>query len=197
MDLNNLNTGDILLFHGEGYWFSYLVEWITWSKYSHVAMVVRDPVYLEEKLKGVYMIESGVEKFPDAVTHRIIKGVQIVDLNKVIQSYDGEIYYRKLNVADDVRQKFDEVLSSVWVKIQNAPYDENLLDLICTAFGINWGNNCRTNSFVCSALLCFLYEQLDLLSSPLSWDLISPNFFRNKIDKLLKGTLSQEILIKK
>ncbi len=191
--MEDLNTGDILLFHGEGYWFSYLVEWITWSKYSHVAMVVKDPTYLDESLKGIYMIESGMEKFPDAVRHRIVEGVQIVDLAEVLKSYDGTVYVRKLTVEDGTRRNFDKILCDTWAKIKDAPYDENLWDLIRTAFDINSGNNCRTNSFVCSALVCFLYEQMKLFSVQIKWDLITPNYFRRNVDSILIGTLSEEI----
>ena len=188
-----LNTGDLLLFHGERYWFSYLVEWFTWSKYSHVAMVLKDPVYLDEKLKGIYMIESGEENFPDAIRHRIIKGVQIVDLSEVLKNYNGTVYCRKLTIEDNLRENFDAILSCVWKKIQDCPYDENPWDLIRTAFDISWGNNCRTDSFVCSALVCFLYEQMKLFYVPIKWDLITPDYFRSKIDRILQGTLSKEI----
>ncbi len=191
--MEDLNTGDILLFHGEGYWFSYLVEWITWSKYSHVAMVVKDPTYLDESLKGIYMIESGMEKFPDEVRHRIIEGVQIVDLVEVLKSYDGTVYVRKLTVEDGTRRNFDKILCDTWAKIKDAPYDENPWDLIRTAFDINSGNNCRTNSFVCSALVCFLYEQMKLFSVQIKWDLVTPNYFRCNVDSILIGTLSEEI----
>ena len=193
--MQELNTGDILLFHGEGYWFSYLVEWFTWSKYSHVAMVVKDPIYLDEKLKGIYMIESGKENFPDAIRHRIIKGVQIVDLEEVLKNYDGTVYVRKLTVEDHLRNDFDAILSVTWDKVRDASYDENPWDLIRTAFDINWGNNCRTNSFVCSAFVCFIYEQFQLLSIPLKWDLITPDYFRSKVDSILQGTLSAEFEI--
>lgn len=189
--LTTLNSGDILLFHGEGFWFSKLVEWVTGSNFSHVAMVLRDPTYIHSSLQGLYMIESGEEKFPDAVSHRIIRGVQIVDLNKVISTYSGKIYVRKFNSLNKEVQF--EILREIWDKVKNCGYDEYPWDLIRTAFHLNWGDNCRTNKFVCSALICFLLEQLDILKVPALWDLFTPQDFApdGRIDKILKYKYSR------
>ncbi len=86
-DVNTLETGDILLYHGTNYWFSYLIEWFTYSEFSHVSMVLKDPIYLDPKLEGLYILESGAENIPDAVEGKTHFGVQIVDLNEIIEMY--------------------------------------------------------------------------------------------------------------
>ena len=112
--MESLESGDILLFHGEGFWFSSLVEWITGSKFSHVAMVLKDPTYIHESLKGLYMIESGEEKFPDAISHRIIRGVQVVDLSKVLETYTGKVYVRRFLSSNSSKDINFEELGDIW-----------------------------------------------------------------------------------
>ena len=96
-NLDQLKTGDILLFNEKSFWFSRLVEYWTGSPWSHVAIVLRDPTYLDPKLTGLYLWESGEEDFPDAEDHQMKFGVQITDLKKVISEYDGKIVVRKLS----------------------------------------------------------------------------------------------------
>src|SRR3989304_23762 len=96
-NLDQLNTGDVLLFNEKKYWFSWLVEYWTGSPWSHVAIVLRDPIYLDPKLTGLYLWESGEEYFPDAEDNKIKFGVQITDLKKVISGYQGKIVVRKLS----------------------------------------------------------------------------------------------------
>ena len=68
-------TGDILLFHWKPLCktpydccmtcFSNVIQCFTKSKYTHSAMVVRDPPWRKD-LKGLYILESSLETFPDA-----------------------------------------------------------------------------------------------------------------------------------
>jgi hypothetical protein len=174
IDWDSLDTGDILLFHGKNYWFSYIVEWFSWSDFSHIGMILRDPVYLDPRLKGLYMLESGAENFPDAIEHRIMWGVQIVNLDKVIQTYVGDVYIRKLRVVAPMREKMMNELPAIWQLISNRPYDDQPWDLIRTIFDLNWGDNDRYNSYVCSALITFLYEKFGFFSKDIPWDLVLP-----------------------
>jgi len=186
--ISEMNTGDLLLFDGMGYWFSYLIEWMTWSDFSHCGMILKDPIYLDPKLKGIYMLESGTEKFPDAVEHRICFGVQIVNLEKVIENYYGHIWYRKLNAPISIKEEFSTKLFPLWSKIKDLPYDDNIYDLIRVEFDLDWGDMKRTNKFFCSALQTFLYQKMDLFNEDnISWDMIKPCDFDDggKIEKLL------------
>ena len=187
-----MQTGDILLFHREDYWFSSVVEWATWSKISHTAMVLKNPTYLDSSLEGLYMIEAGRENFPGAICHRIMTGVQVVDLNKVIENYTGNIYVRKLEISDEERSNVEHILSEIWPKVEYHPYDKNIWDLFRSLFDINMGNNFRNNSYVCSTLIAFLYEQFSFLKIEIPWDLVLPRDFddNGKIDKILIPKLS-------
>lgn len=177
IDWDSLDTGDLILFHGERYWFSYLVEWFTWSDFSHIGIVLRDPIYLDQKLKGLYMLESGTENFPDAIEHRIHYGVQVVNLKKALGNYTGDMYLRKLAVSKTFRDNMDQVLGRVWDRIKDKPYDDHVWDLIRAEFRLDWGDNNRCNNFFCSALAAFLFEQFGFFRKPIAWDLIEPKDF--------------------
>jgi hypothetical protein len=195
-DIDSLETGDLLLFSGKGYWFSYVVEYLTWSDFSHIGMVLRDPTYLDPKLKGLYMLESGTENFPDAIEHRLHYGVQVVNLEKVLEHYVGRVYLRKLKINSTQRKNSEVVLPQIWNTIKDKPYDDHIWDLICVEFGLKWGNTHRVDNFFCSALITFLYEKFDYITVPLEWDLILPKDYESggKIDKILEENVNLDLL---
>ena len=65
-NIHDLQTGDIILFSNKKSWFSRLIEWKTQTKWSHVAIVLKDPTYINPSLQGLYIWESGAEKFGDS-----------------------------------------------------------------------------------------------------------------------------------
>lgn len=194
--LDQMETGDLLLFHGAGFWFSYVVEWATWSEFSHIGMILKDPTYIRSDLKGIYMLESGTEKFPDAVEHKIHYGVQVVSMEKLMENYCGRVYFKKLErpavkpVNEGVANSFDQVVQFVWNKIEDLPYDDNLWDLMRVEFGLNWGDMHRNNKFFCSALVTFLYERFGLFKKEVNWDLILPEDYND--GKKVEGDLISE-----
>ena len=70
---NRLNTGDILLFHWNTKcntslncclsFYGKLISCFTKSRYTHSAIVIRDPPWRQD-LKGLYILESSLETFP-------------------------------------------------------------------------------------------------------------------------------------
>ena len=83
-DENKFNTGDILLFHWKPICnspyndcltcFSKIIRCFTKSKYTHSAMIIRNPPWRKD-LKGLYVLESSLETFPDAEDNEIKFGV--------------------------------------------------------------------------------------------------------------------------
>jgi hypothetical protein len=196
-----LETGDILLFHGVNYLFSYIIEWATWSDYSHVGIVLKDPTYIDPSLTGYFMLESGTENFPDAVYHRINLGVQIVDLEIILDQYQGRVYHRRLQVPEEIKPNLPPSLTEIWEKVKNLPYDDSAWDLLRTELGIKYGDMKRTNTFFCSALSTFIYDRCKLLNETIDWDLVRPKDWdqNGKIDQILKCnvTLGPRICLKK
>ena len=84
--LENCQTGDLLLYSSKR-WYSYIIEFLGWSKYSHVSMIVRDPIWIDPNLKGLYIFESGVENTNDVIEDRHVYGVQLVKLEDALKNY--------------------------------------------------------------------------------------------------------------
>ena len=60
----NLKTGDILLCDYEGnntfyYYFSRLIRIFTGSNFTHVCMILKDPIYIHPSLRILYGNHSG------------------------------------------------------------------------------------------------------------------------------------------
>jgi len=186
--LSELNTGDIILFQGKTFWFSKLISWYTGSPFTHVGMVLRDPVYIDSKLKGLYLWESGIEFFNDAESNVKKLGIQIVDFRKMLKNINGEIlYYRKLKA--DI-PKLEDKLVEIHRVVYNKPYDTSLIDLLEVSmnveFKVNYGdpilhlfsrNYNKTDTFYCSAFLAFIYTELGLLPPETKWSICAPAFF--------------------
>ena len=64
-----LKTGDLLLCDDLQYssWglFSWFIKFMTKSDFSHVGMIVVDPVFTDIPLKGIYVWTSGISDVPD------------------------------------------------------------------------------------------------------------------------------------
>lgn len=137
-DFSKFYTGDILLFGSKKSKLSELIEWWCDSKWSHVGIILKDPKFINYKLKGYYLLESGYEDFADAEDHIKKYGVQIVPLEKVFQEYNGYIYWRQLKLdIDKLKEKYTNDTNIGVLKNENSERDdvehisyENLMAII-------------------------------------------------------------------
>jgi hypothetical protein len=209
----DLQTGDILLYHEKDFWFSRIVEYFTGSQFSHVAMVIKDPGFTEPPLKGLYIFESGEEAIPDSENGRKKFGVQIVPLEQVVQNYNGRIYLRRLKCIRD--NKFDEKFKKIHSNVHNIKYDTNLSDMMKALRHDNSISNCidktedkltdnigqKQTEYWCSALMAYVFTQLNFLPEDCQWTYIIPKQFStedtdSKYALNLKNCeLGEEILI--
>jgi hypothetical protein len=197
--INKLDTMDVLLFNGQDYWFSYIVEAMTDSKFSHIGLVLKSPTYIDPSLTGIYFLESGSEIIPDAEDGKIKFGVQITELSSVIQNYTGRVYYRKLQLSPNDSAspitnnstQYDPQIANAYQSVYDAPYDDNVIDLFKAVLGINLGDNQRTDDFFCSAVVTYIYTKLGIFPTDIQWDLIEPKDYtpNGKIDQLLKSSV--------
>ena len=177
-------TGDILLYNSQSI-LARTIEYFSGSKYSHVSIILRDPTYIDPKLKGLYILESGIENIPDSWTGKKILGVQIIPLENALDYYKnswvGGVYYRKLNTnRNDI---FINNLTNVIKKTEGVKYDLYILDWFRALFDVEIGNRQLTNRFWCSALVAYVYVQLGLLDKSLEWSMIAPrqfSYYENK-----------------
>ena len=123
---DTLKTGDLIIFSGNNNIISCAVKIALWSKWTHIGIVVRDPDFLiaHDKKKGLYLLNSDwpYEKDIETVTKR--NGVQLVDLRKKIESYDGHIVLRRL-ISKDQDQDLDQDLDQDHNADHNADQDRD------------------------------------------------------------------------
>ena len=178
-----LETGDLLLFHGEG-WISTLLEYIGHSKYSHVGMIVRNPKFLNPSLEdGLYVLDSSWGCGPDSEDHQLKFGVQLHKLSDILALYPTHtIYSRHVTAVRD--DAFYEKFKAIHEVIHNKPYNLSLYDWIHAkenldhpySVSILWKH---TERFWCSALASYVYYKLGW-ASDLNWDLVAPREFSSK-----------------
>ena len=176
--LNSAQTGDLLLFEGDA-WYSRLIEYFGYSRYSHIGMILRDPTYLEPNLQGLYLMQSSIVPNPDSAEDgKKHFGVQIIPLDEAITNYKqgrGTMYYRSLECLRD--EQFTERLGNAYQIAKDKPYDLNPCDWIRAKFGITCGSVHKTDEFWCSSLIAFMYVRLGFLYPSLPWTLIAPRRF--------------------
>ena len=182
-NLDNLETGDILLFKGTSY-LSKIIEYFGKSPYSHVGMVLKNPSFINPNLKdGIYILESSSNNTPDSEDNKFKVGVQIHLLEDVLKEFSpGSVFVRKIDVVRD--ETFYKKLDEIHKEIHNKPYDLNPYDWLMAKLNLNhtFSENDKyrkTKSFWCSALLSYILSQLGLIQIDINWSLISPREFGN------------------
>ena len=190
MDYENIPfaTGDILLFHGTtsgGNCFmnflSGAIEKCTHSNYSHAGIVVIDPEFTPEPLKGKYILEStGMEDIKDVEDHQIKFGVQLRNLREVINNYDGKIYWRQLHCERS--DNFYKKLSAVHSIVHNRPYDDGF-DYVKSLFNWHVGDLQKEKTFFCSALVSFIYVAWGFLPKNTPWSIVRPSQLSNETNQ--------------
>ncbi len=191
--MNDLQTGDLLLFNYEasGFFgaFTKMIKWATHSNYSHVAMVLRDPVFSDiPPLKGLYVWESSWEGKPDPQDGKLKLGVQITPLQEILDTYKnkGHVFVRKLkrhiwkscptchHTIDDLftKEKLQEIHNVVYDK----PYDIVPKDWV-EAFFHKDDDPQKTSRFWCAALIGYIYTQVGILQPNTDWSILTPNDF--------------------
>ena len=198
-DLHRFNTGDILLYNTTKHWYSRMIERFTSSDYSHISIVLHRPTWLDESLceEEYYVLESGKETFPDAVSGDFKFGVQVCPLSKVWAEYAkgdyGHLYVRRIRFYSDANTDADsgkrammEGIKTAYSKTRSCPYDLNPIDWIKCYFDesktleqIDATNQSvqKTTSFWCSALVSFILVAGGFLDKTVPWTVITPYDF--------------------
>ena len=206
----NLETGDILLFqHNQNYkscyncffsLFTGCIKCCTDSKYSHAAIVVKDPDFRDFKRKGLFILESSFEAFPDAVDHKYKLGVELEEFDKVLRDArrHGEVYYRKLSCVRN--NEFYTKLSETYDLVKNKPYDCLPKDWISALLHRTTGDEAQSaRHFWCSALVAFIYVKWGFLDQTVPWSYITPKMLgteKNEFPlKYINCTVSPETLL--
>jgi hypothetical protein len=187
-------TGDLLLYNTTKYWYSRLIERFTSSDYSHISMVLHRPTWLDPSLTAeeYYVLESGSERFPDAVSGDFKFGVQVCPLSKVWAEYAsqgyGHLYVRRIRFLD-ANPSHDALIDGIkaaYAKVKGCPYDLNPCDWIKCYFDesktlphieATRQHDQKTTSFWCSALVSFILVVAGFLDKSVPWTVITPYDF--------------------
>jgi hypothetical protein len=177
--MDNLKTGDLLLFsgHTNGWlkYFSSMIEYTTHSNYSHIGMIIKDPSFISPSLKGTYVWESGWEGEYDPQDNKIKLGVQITPLSEILVNFKGsKVISRTINCPDDTFT--DEKLKEIHSNVYDKPYDIIPKDWI-EAFFRKDGEPQKTDRFWCSALVGYIYTKCGVLKSDTDWSILRPSDF--------------------
>jgi cell wall-associated NlpC family hydrolase len=181
----NLKTGDLILFssNNSGLFalFDKLIKLFTNSDYNHIGMVLKDPTFIDENLKGLYLYESSWEGEPDPADGKIKLGVQITPLEEAFKNNPGNAYLRRIIAPTDneyTRVFAESNIIDVYKKTNAKPYDLNPVDWIEAFFRIDptfkFGKDKR---FFCSALVGYIYQQLGILQKNTDWSILRPSDF--------------------
>jgi len=204
--METLKTGDILLFDytGGGLFgiFTYLIKKFTHSKFSHIGMVVKDPVFLNNSLKGLYLWESSEEPHSDPQYDKKNIGVQITPLYEILNEYknNGNVYVRHINSNPKENIKYffsDKQLEDVHKIVYDKPYDIVPRDWWEAHEQIDTDPQ-KTDRFWCSALVGYIYTKCGLLDETTDWSIMRPCDFslENENLKFINGAFLEDSEIK-
>jgi hypothetical protein len=189
---DTLLTGDIVLFSGANSIISNIVQITTSSIWTHVGIVIKDPDFLiksEGKKKGLYLLNSDGNYELDIESNTYRYGVQLVDLKKKVDNYDGLITVRhllKVNEKHDMKEneRRNIMFKSAYQTVFEKSYDYIPINLLVTylhnhgyLFADNWINCRHTDYLFCSALVAYLYTITGILEKDTKWSMCMPNFF--------------------
>ena len=201
--MDSYNTGDIVLFCYRGWkgpWdiFSHIIEWCSPLPYSHCAIFLKAPIYIDPKLTGNYMWESAMETTPDAETDQVVWGVKLTPVKDYIDKYDGSISVRRLlksnkeaNIDIDTIKKFQK-------NVFEKPYDLDPMDWIRELFNIKDPEPQKTNRFWCSAFVGYFLTDIHALPEDTDWSILKPADFAENTLKYQNGySLGKIEIVKK
>jgi len=195
-----LDTGDLILFQ-DNWWLGNMISYFTNSNYSHCGVIVKDPDFGPEELKGLYLLEStGWENVEDAEDHEVKFGVQLRDFKEIYDTFQGNLYWRKLNCKRT--RTFYERLRSTYAIVHNKPYDAYPNDWVKAKYNIQMGNIKRTDRFFCSSLCTFVYVGLGYLPLNTNWTIVTPAELGTEVKsegekvKFIHCIMENEVLIK-
>jgi hypothetical protein len=162
---------------------------MTQSDYSHVGIVVVDPVMTTPKLKGVYVWTSGISDTPDPEDNKKKFGVQFVEFDEFLNTYQGKIYLRRLKCEsqEQYHKLFNmNTLQEIHKVVYDKPYDIVVTDWVETYYKKD-PNPQKTSRFWCSALIGYIYTKITLFEDSLDWSILTPSYFssENKTFKML------------
>lgn len=172
LHIGELQTGDLILYNGQKSLFSRFVEFFTGSRFSHVAVVLREPTYLHPSLTGIYAYQAAPDHVPDVENGNTQMAVKLKALDEDLRDYKGTMYARRV---DFDRSNFIELVRDIYAQTHGSPYDTRFADWVRAALRDN--PTVQTQQFFCSALVAYFLMKLGLLVDGTKIDNVYPGDF--------------------
>ena len=173
--LKSFKTGDILLYNNHsGGWFgtfTNLIKWGTHSNYTHVALVLKDPTFINSNLRGLYVWESTYDGHKDPQDGKVKFGVKLTPLHESLAFEDRSVFLRRLSCPEGTFN--EKTLKEVHKVVYDKPYDVVLRDWIEAFFQVDDSPQ-KTDRFWCSALVGYIYTKCGILSENTDWSKLRP-----------------------
>lgn len=185
---HTLKTGDLLLCDNLGHSglgiFGWLIKYFTYSDFSHVAMIVKDPQFTKQPLDGLFVWEAGFtdKNTKDSEDNVHKSGVQLVPYRDFISKYTGKVYVRRIECCDiDTYEHLfsTEKLRPIHDAVYDKPYDLHIHDWINLYRQVDTHPQ-NTERFVCSSLVGYIYSKLGILPENMDWSILTPQFFSSE-----------------
>jgi len=201
--VNVLNTGDILIFRGDGLFSKWIMR-VTWSPFSHAAFVVKDPT---PALKSTFNCTDPNERLwvweSDTVTFDERKGggVQLVPLRKWLEigiedtKVDGNCFIRRLKNYHTDRSDWSKLyeLECFMLSMKGLKYEVNKAQLLSSVTKANRTED--LSSVFCSELVAASLKVMNVLTQEVNSSNCTPADFTSTCKKPLP--LSTGISLKK
>lgn len=192
---NRLNTGDIILFHGDSD-FDKVTDYLECSPWAHVGMIIKG------KNNKTYLWESTIKSnVKDAIDHETKGGPQLVLLKDrlnndvAIKDHSGWAI-RSLQVSDTLRASFDKALK----EIIHIEHEKDIPGAVGVFLEVALGRFLKAKTdekkIFCSELIMLTYIQMGLVSKSAVPNGYEPKDFSSDSHKLKflqpETTLSKE-----
>jgi len=173
-----LETGDLILFAGTG-WRARLIEWLTWSPYSHVGMVYRLPELHDGRVQSseLFLLESvGQADQLHCILHQVRKGgVRLVALRDRLRQYTRHtghvsVCIVKTMIAENPYYDGPGVLYSTSRRQMSHRLGDFVAETCDTAYG---GSATRLARHSMPALFGRAYEPLDQMEQYTCTELVA------------------------
>lgn len=182
--MDTLKTGDLILFDDEansliGY-FGSLIKWCTHSAYTHIGMVLKDPVWIHPSLNGLYLWESSFNGTPDPQDGKIKLGVQVTPLHELLdraRKTSSRVFVRRIQCPPEVDTFKSSFLKVIHTNVYDKPYDILPSDWVDALLRKDLPEGRTTERFWCSALVGYIYTALGILKGDTDWSIMRPSDF--------------------
>lgn len=178
---SELDTGDIVLFSYNNFAssisvFTSLIKYFTNSEYTHCAVIVKNPHFIDNGDNDIYLWESGWNGRPDLEDGELKFGIQLTHAKTYLKNYDGKLFARKL-ISNN--SPFDDSnLKRLQLKVYNKGYELNPLNWYYAI----WRNDKyhkNTDRFWCSSFLAYMFLEFKMISD-VNWSIVRPSDFSSR-----------------